>query len=89
MKRLPDIVCTLCGLLLFSCGQQYEPELIAIDSMADASPDSAAVLLSEVDTQKVSESNRMYYYLLRAKASLNQGFSGLELFKTEDDVIFE
>lgn len=65
MKRLHDTVCTLCGLLLFSCGQQYEPELIAIDSMADASPDSAAVLLSKFDTLNVSEGNRMYYYLLR------------------------
>ncbi|MBP3766673.1 MAG: hypothetical protein J6I31_00120 [Prevotella sp.] len=69
MKRLHDIVCTLCGLLLFSCGQQYEPELIAIDSMADTSPDSAAVLLSKFDTLNVSEGNRMYYYLLRAKVS--------------------
>lgn len=69
MKRLHDIVCTLCGLLLFSCGQQYEPELIAIDSMADANPDSAAVLLSKFDTLNVSERNRMYYYLLRAKVS--------------------
>ena len=69
MKRLHYIVCTLCGLLLFSCGQQYEPELIAIDSMADVSPDSAAVLLSKFDTLNVSDGNRMYYYLLRAKVS--------------------
>lgn len=69
MKRLHDIVCTLCCLLLFSCGQQYEPELTAIDSMADTNPDSAAVLLSKFDTLNVSEGNRMYYYLLRAKVS--------------------
>ena len=67
MKRLSYIVCTLCGLLLFSCGQRYEPALTAIDSIADADADSAAVLLSRVDMVEISEANRMYYHLLRAK----------------------
>ena len=67
MKRLSYIVCTLCGLLLFSCGQRYEPALIAIDSIADAEADSAAVLLSGVDTVEFSEADRMYYHLLCAK----------------------
>ena len=68
MKRLAYILYSFCGLLLLlACGQRYEPALIAIDSIADANPDSAAVLLSEVDTQNVSVSNRMYYRLLRAK----------------------
>lgn len=68
MKRLAYILYSFCGLLLLlACGQRYEPTLIAIDSIADADPDSAAILLSEVDTLNVSEGNRMYYYLLRAK----------------------
>lgn len=68
MKRLTYIIYTFCGvLLLLACGQRYEPALIAIDSIANANPDSAAVLLSRVDTVEFSEANRMYYYLLRAK----------------------
>jgi len=68
MKRLAYILYSFCGLLLLlACGQRYEPTLIAIESIADADPDSAAILLSEVDTLNVSEGNRMYYYLLRAK----------------------
>lgn len=69
MNRLHLILAILCCMLLCACGHRYDARLTAIDSIADASPDSAAVLLSEVDTQKVSESNRMYYYLLRAKVS--------------------
>lgn len=68
MKRLTYIIYTFCGvLLLLACGQRYEPALIAIDSIANANPDSAAVLLSGVDTVEISEANRMYYYLLCAK----------------------
>ena len=68
MKRLAYIIYTFCGvLLLFSCGQWYEPALTAIDSIADADADSAAVLLSRVDTVEISEANRMYYHLLCAK----------------------
>ena len=68
MKRLAYIIYTFCGvLLLLACGQRYEPALIAIDSIADAEADSAAVLLSGVDTVEFSEADRMYYHLLRAK----------------------
>lgn len=68
MKRLTYIIYTFCGvLLLLSCGQRYDSTLIAIDSIADADADSAAVLLSRVDTVEISEANRMYYHLLRAK----------------------
>ncbi|MBP3767455.1 MAG: hypothetical protein J6I31_04150 [Prevotella sp.] len=39
---------SLLLVLLCACGHRYDARLTAIDSMADASPDSAAVLLSEV-----------------------------------------
>ena len=48
-------------------------ELVVIDSLVDANPDSALVLLSQMDAGKENTSFRMYMELLHGKA-MNKAF---------------
>ena len=79
MKRLSYIVCTLCGLLLFSCGQQAaRRELSRAEVLLDTQPDSAFALLDSMkdETDDLSKSLRMRYHLLYAQA-MNKTYHSL------------
>ena len=58
------IYVTLATFLLASCsrGVRMPKELVVIDSLVDANPDSALVLLSQMDAGKENTSFRMGVY---------------------------
>ncbi|MBO4641323.1 MAG: hypothetical protein J5661_00480 [Bacteroidaceae bacterium] len=60
----------MATFLLASCsrGVRMPKELVVIDSLVDANPDSALVLLSQMDAGKENTSFRMYMELLHGKA---------------------
>ena len=79
MKRLSYIVCALCGLLLFSCGQQaIERGLSRAEELLDTQPDSVFALLDSMknETDDFSKSIRMHYHLLYAQA-MNKTYHSL------------
>ena len=50
----------------------YPEELVSVDSLCESKPDSAILLLSELSAKQYrSKSDRMYYALLKIKASNN------------------
>ncbi len=76
MNRKPQSILVLAAILLVaSCtrGVRMPKELVVIDSLVDANPDSALVLLDRMDAGKENTSFRMYMELLRGKA-MNKAF---------------
>ena len=71
LRRLLHIVLVL--LLLCACGRQEvcSPSLLRADSLCDARPDSALVLLQQLSSQmpSASKADRMFYELLSIKAA--------------------
>ena len=61
--------------LLASCsrGVRMPKELVVIDSLVDTNPDSALVLLGQMDSLSMRHADRMYMELLRGKA-MNKAF---------------
>lgn len=72
MHRLTYLILLLIGLFLVSCnGSQYPSSLLMADSLIDVNPDSAAVVLKQMNGElaKAPESTRRYHQLLSIKAA--------------------
>ena len=81
-----SILAIMAILLTASCsrGVRMSRELAAIDSLVDANPDSALVLLGRMDAGKENTSFRMYLELLRGKA-----MNKCDVLFTTDSVMLE
>lgn len=72
MHRLTYLILLLIGLCLVSCnGSKYPSSLLMADSLIDVNPDSAAVVLKQMNGElaKTPESTRRYHQLLSIKAA--------------------
>ncbi len=71
MKKTITGILILVGILMTSCSHHRYPEkLTVVDSLTDARPDSAIMLLKELQPEiaGMPEDTKMYYYLLTIKA---------------------
>ena len=72
MRKFIYFVLLLIGLFFVSCrGEQYPSSLLMADTLLEVNPDSAAVVLRQMNGEmaKAPESTRRYYQLLRIKAA--------------------
>ena len=71
MKKTITGILILVGILMTSCSHHRYPEkLTVVDRLTDARPDSAIMLLKELQPEiaDMPEDTKMYYYLLTIKA---------------------
>ena len=74
-RRIKGFLAIAAILLVASCsrGVRMPKELVVIDNLMDTNPDSALVLLGQMDSLPMSHADRMYMKLLRGKA-MNKAF---------------